>query len=247
MLEQINHTKAEGQLLLGLCYFKTVSRKVCTGCLRTSMQTLRSQIPRGEYIKESPKTEPVRGTIFDKNTKNKVCRKGTTVLWVFLCPLSEESGCEEFGFQKIWNASVHALCHTGAECHFLVWSSIFLVLVVSILGRLVLETDDGWSCSPIMSHACSIGDISGDFAGQINMPTLCIARFVTTVIRCVWYNHVSAPTVTENCSFDHSSRCKSIGRLRSTGILLTNTRPSLTPRQNLLSSENTTNLPSVLQ
>ncbi|GFT53104.1 hypothetical protein TNCV_4232361 [Trichonephila clavipes] len=37
-------------------------------------------------------------------------------------------------------AGVHALCHTGAEYHFAVWSS--MIFVVSILGRSVLAGND---------------------------------------------------------------------------------------------------------
>ncbi|GFW48301.1 retrovirus-related Pol polyprotein from transposon 412 [Trichonephila clavipes] len=45
---------------------------------------------------------------------------------------------------NLWNfeckpTNMHALCHTGAECHFVVWSS---PLVVSIVGRSVLAVDD---------------------------------------------------------------------------------------------------------
>ncbi|GFU27874.1 hypothetical protein TNCV_449761 [Trichonephila clavipes] len=37
----------------------------------------------------------------------------------------------------------------------------------------------------MISHTCSNGDRSGD-AGQGNLPTLCRARCVTTVVQCVW-------------------------------------------------------------
>ncbi|GFV65747.1 hypothetical protein TNCV_4153831 [Trichonephila clavipes] len=37
---------------------------------------------------------------------------------------------------------MHALGHTGAECHFMVWSCMLVVLIVSILGRLVLAVED---------------------------------------------------------------------------------------------------------
>ncbi|GFU70890.1 hypothetical protein TNCV_2206071 [Trichonephila clavipes] len=57
-----------------------------------------------------------------------------------------------------------------------------------------------------------------------------------------------------NCSPDLDFRCRSnvsgrrqFGYTRYPDLLLTNTRPSLEPRQNLLSSENTTHLHSVLQ
>ncbi|GFT91924.1 hypothetical protein TNCV_908191 [Trichonephila clavipes] len=41
--------------------------------------------------------------------------------------------------------SVHALRHTGAGCHFVVWSSLLVVIDESILGRSVLAvTDDGF-------------------------------------------------------------------------------------------------------
>ncbi|GFX01628.1 hypothetical protein TNCV_3971281 [Trichonephila clavipes] len=38
--------------------------------------------------------------------------------------------------------SVHALGRTGAECLFVVWGSMLVVLVVSILGWSVLAVDD---------------------------------------------------------------------------------------------------------
>ncbi|GFU05684.1 hypothetical protein TNCV_873221 [Trichonephila clavipes] len=39
-----------------------------------------------------------------------------------------------------------------------------------------------WSCHPMISHTCSIGDRSGDLSGQGNMPALCRARCVTTAV-----------------------------------------------------------------
>ncbi|GFY21967.1 uncharacterized protein TNCV_3296111 [Trichonephila clavipes] len=72
--------------------------------------------------------------------------------------------------------------------------------------------------------------------------------------QCVWDNNESAPAVIRNSSPDHDSRRSSVclGRIQlgcrhSPGLLLTNTRPLLAPKQNPLSSENTTDLHSVLQ
>ncbi|GFV46025.1 hypothetical protein TNCV_2200351 [Trichonephila clavipes] len=71
--------------------------------------------------------------------------------------------------------------------------------------------------------------------------------------QCVWDNPKSTPAIIGNYSRDHGSVVGSMclcrgqfGFWSSPGLLLTNTRPSLVPKQNLLSSENTTDLHSVL-
>ncbi|GFX84917.1 hypothetical protein TNCV_4997491 [Trichonephila clavipes] len=48
----------------------------------------------------------------------------------------------DFTTPRISNASVHALCHRGAECHLVVGSSMLVVLVVPILGWSVLAVDN---------------------------------------------------------------------------------------------------------
>ncbi|GBN29732.1 hypothetical protein AVEN_82138-1 [Araneus ventricosus] len=75
----------------------------------------------------------------------------------------------------------------------------------------------------------------------------------TAVQICSQGARESAPAVIGNCTLDHNSRCsvclgrRQVGCRRSPGLLLTNTRSSLAPSQNRLSSENTTDLRSVLQ
>ncbi|KFM70513.1 Retrovirus-related Pol polyprotein from transposon 412, partial [Stegodyphus mimosarum] len=39
-------------------------------------------------------------------------------------------------------ANVHALCYTDVECHFVIWSSMLVVFVLSILGQPVLAVND---------------------------------------------------------------------------------------------------------
>lgn len=56
-----------------------------TGCPRNSAQTLHSDIPRWEYIKDAQKNLPVQATIYEKNTKKTVwyhsrCKEKTLYL-----------------------------------------------------------------------------------------------------------------------------------------------------------------------
>ncbi|GFY22090.1 hypothetical protein TNCV_3297341 [Trichonephila clavipes] len=66
-----------------------------------------------------------------------------------------------------------------------------------------------WSCHLMISHAGSVGDRSGELAGQGNMSTLCRARCVTTAVQCVWDNDESALANVGNCSSDQDSTCRS--------------------------------------
>ncbi|GBM09178.1 hypothetical protein AVEN_226692-1 [Araneus ventricosus] len=67
-----------------------------------------------------------------------------------------------------------------------------------------------------------------------------------------WDNHESAPAVIGNCQTitpGVGPMClgrRQVGCGCSPGLLLTNTRPSLATRQNRLSSENTTDIHSIL-
>ncbi len=56
--------------------YNNTQQNVCyTGCPKNAAQTLHSQIPRWEYIKNTQRTVPdVRPIVFEKNTKNKVWR-----------------------------------------------------------------------------------------------------------------------------------------------------------------------------
>ncbi|GFU83633.1 ATP-dependent DNA helicase [Trichonephila clavipes] len=75
------------------------------------------------------------------------------------------------GVVPVPKKGVHASCHSGAECHFVVWSSMLIVLVVPMMGRSVLAVDDtGVGCHPMIYHTCSIGDRS---VGHVTLQQRC--------------------------------------------------------------------------
>ncbi|GFV14431.1 uncharacterized protein TNCV_165581 [Trichonephila clavipes] len=85
-----------------------------------------------------------------------------------------------------------------------------------------------WSCRPLISHTCSIGDIFGDLAGQCNTSTLCRACCVQRQCDGERYPEISPQIMTPGVGPECLGREK-FGYRRSPGLLLTITNTKAEP------------------